>query len=623
MGVTFSCPLADMDDLESRFEAALVRSISFDDGDIRFNGQDLENSAMKSYGSGKIIFEGSLSFKGRELETLFSFKTPTADAENDMFLSSPTVKNGDNGDQLPRFDHLSENKLDSSTLKPETHRYQAALKLQKVYKSFRTRRKLADCAVLVEQRWSKLLDFAELKRSSISFFDIERPETAFSRWSRARTRAAKVGKGLSKDKKARKLALQHWLEAIDPRHRYGHNLQFYYAKWLHCESKQPFFYWLDIGDGKEVNSERCPRSKLHQQCIKYLGSSERQAYEVTVENGRLVYKQSEKPLDTTGGPIDAKWIFVLSTSKTLYVGQKCKGKFQHSSFLAGGATLSAGRLVVQDGILKAVWPHSGHYLPTEENFEEFVSYLKEHNVDLTNVQKSPTEEEEEALFNIERRSSIPLRADLSEDVEGLAQENSGSREQNSNSAANCEPASLKSSRHEFGSNIAKLDIPKRADMFDIFKTEAFLPSLRGQPSSSLLEPPESSSEDGYETAEESFLTEEDFMVSKLNLFGEDEEDEKPVPKEKIMKRIDSHKTMNSYQLAQHLSSKWSSGAGPRIGCMRDYPSELQFRVLEQANLSPRSRHANASPHTTNRLSPSPLSKETTTGRSPLAADKMS
>ncbi|KAF5747744.1 hypothetical protein HS088_TW05G00471 [Tripterygium wilfordii] len=505
MGVTFSCPLADMDDLESRFEAALVRSISFDDGDIRFNGQDLENSAMKSYGSGKIIFEGSLSFKGRELETLFSFKTPTADAENDMFLSSPTVKNGDNGDQLPRFDHLSENKLDSSTLKPETHRYQAALKLQKVYKSFRTRRKLADCAVLVEQRWSKLLDFAELKRSSISFFDIERPETAFSRWSRARTRAAKVGKGLSKDKKARKLALQHWLEAIDPRHRYGHNLQFYYAKWLHCE----------------------------------------------------------------------------------------------------------------------IWPHSGHYLPTEENFEEFVSYLKEHNVDLTNVQKSPTEEEEEALFNIERRSSIPLRADLSEDVEGLAQENSGSREQNSNSAANCEPASLKSSRHEFGSNIAKLDIPKRADMFDIFKTEAFLPSLRGQPSSSLLEPPESSSEDGYETAEESFLTEEDFMVSKLNLFGEDEEDEKPVPKEKIMKRIDSHKTMNSYQLAQHLSSKWSSGAGPRIGCMRDYPSELQFRVLEQANLSPRSRHANASPHTTNRLSPSPLSKETTTGRSPLAADKMS
>lgn len=62
-------------------------------------------------------------------------------------------------------------------------------------------------------RW-KLLDFAELKRSSISFFDIEKHETAISRWSRARTRAAKVGKGLSKNGKAQKLALQHWLEAV-------------------------------------------------------------------------------------------------------------------------------------------------------------------------------------------------------------------------------------------------------------------------------------------------------------------------------------------------------------------------------------------------------------------------
>ena len=28
---------------------------------------------------------------------------------------------------------------------------------------------------------------------------------------------------------------------------------------------------LDIGEGKEMNLEKCPRSKLLQQCIKYLG----------------------------------------------------------------------------------------------------------------------------------------------------------------------------------------------------------------------------------------------------------------------------------------------------------------------------------------------------------------
>lgn len=76
---------------------------------------------------------------------------------------------------------------------------------------------------------------------------------------------------------------------------------------------------------------------------------ERKAYEVVVEDGRLFYKESGKPVETTK---DAKWIFVLSTSKTLYVGQKNKGTFQHSSFLAGGATLSAGRLVAEDGVLK-------------------------------------------------------------------------------------------------------------------------------------------------------------------------------------------------------------------------------------------------------------------------------
>jgi hypothetical protein len=36
------------------------------------------------------------------------------------------------------------------------------------------------------------MDFALLKRSSVSFFDIDKPETVISKWSRARTRAAKV-----------------------------------------------------------------------------------------------------------------------------------------------------------------------------------------------------------------------------------------------------------------------------------------------------------------------------------------------------------------------------------------------------------------------------------------------
>lgn len=31
------------------------------------------------------------------------------------------------------------------------------------------------------------------------------------------------------------------------------------------------FHRLDLGDGKDINLNECPRSKLQQQCIKYLG----------------------------------------------------------------------------------------------------------------------------------------------------------------------------------------------------------------------------------------------------------------------------------------------------------------------------------------------------------------
>lgn len=43
-----------------------------------------------------------------------------------------------------------------------------------------------------------------------------------------------------------------------------------------------------------------------------------------------------------------------------------------------------------------------------------------------------------------------------------------------------------------------------------------------------------------------------------------------------------------------LRLKWSTGAGPRIGCMREYPSSLQFQALEHVKLSPRSLGANDS-----------------------------
>ncbi|KAL4310304.1 hypothetical protein GQ457_01G040570 [Hibiscus cannabinus] len=323
------------------------------------------------------------------------FKKRDYDEDNNVVFGEKPVKL-----ELPAPDNVSDsggyNGVDSCAEEAEVNA--AATKLQKFYKSYRTRRNLADCAVVVEELWWKALEFAALRRSSVSFFSSDKSETAVSRWARARTRAAKVGKGLSKDVKGQQLALRHWLEAvsqlyrilIDPRHRYGHNLHFYYDVWFESASSQPFFYWLDVGDGKGVSLDKCPRLVLHRQCIKYLGPKEREAYEVILEKGKLIYKQNKEAVNTREG---SKWIFVLSTCRVLYVGEKVKGLFQHSSFLAGGATVASGRLVVHHGTLHAVWAYSGHYRPTQDNFMELCSFLEEHHVDMSNVKKCPVDDD--------------------------------------------------------------------------------------------------------------------------------------------------------------------------------------------------------------------------------------
>ncbi|WVY99904.1 hypothetical protein V8G54_025974 [Vigna mungo] len=352
---------------------------------------------------------------------------------------------------------------------PDSQLELAAIKLQKVYKSYRIRRILADCAVVCEELWWKDSVITAC-RCSTSHFDPDKSETtAISKWARARMMAAMVGKGLSKDDKAQKFALRHWLEAIDPRHRYGHNLHFYYEVWFRSLSYQPFFYWLDVGDGKKVELKACPRRDLQDQCIKYLGPKEREAYEVIVEGGRLVYKESKNLVHTTE---ESKWIFVLSLSRVLYVGRKNKGHFQHSSFLAGGATIASGRLVAQHGVLQAIWPYSGHYRPTEKNFMEFISFLEEHSVDMTNVKKDAVDED------------VPPS----------------------------QPANDEELAFEYMDG--KVDV--------------------------------NANKNGKEKVEEGSVHEN-----------------KP------------------------MSSKWSTGVGPRIGCVREYPTKFQVQALEQLNLSPR------------------------------------
>jgi hypothetical protein len=245
------------------------------------------------------------------------------------------------------------------------------------------------------KRW-QAMDYARLNHSTISFFDYSRPETAVSRWNRVSLNASKVGKGLSIVDKAQKLAFQHWIEAIDPRHRYGHNLHKYYEEWCKADAGQPFFYWLDVGGGIDLDLNECPRSKLKQQCIRYLGPQEREEYEYVIIEGKIVHKLTGKFLHTMHGSEGTKWIFVMSTFKKLYAGLKKKGRFHHSSFLAGGATLAAGRVIVDNGVLKTISAYSGHYRPSDDSLDTFLGFLRENAVNLDNVEVHKASEDSDS-----------------------------------------------------------------------------------------------------------------------------------------------------------------------------------------------------------------------------------
>ncbi|KAK1365356.1 IQ domain-containing protein IQM3 [Heracleum sosnowskyi] len=105
-----------------------------------------------------------------------------------------------------------------------------------------------------------------------------------------------------------------------------------------------------------------------EQCIKYLGTQQREHYEYVV----------------------------------------VEGGFHHSSFLAGGATLAAERLVINNGTLKSISAYSGHYRPTDERLDSFPLFLKDNGVNLDEVRKASEDAENKDDGTLSRDGSAEV-----------------------------------------------------------------------------------------------------------------------------------------------------------------------------------------------------------------------
>ncbi|KAG1701823.1 hypothetical protein DVH05_010315 [Phytophthora capsici] len=224
---------------------------------------------------------------------------------------------------------------------------------------------------------------------------------AVARWQQIRSRIGQLTRGINciRHQNGFGASILHkdfWLEALDTQHRYGFNLRAFHKAWKHeMEEKKEscinedssFFHWLDYGNGKNLDLPECTQQQLRTTRVEYCNAEQRKKYElefvlneddeITVQyaSSRCVVHTDER----------SKWIFVLDISGRMYLGRKRKGRFHHSSFVSGAPILAAGKIIIKNGIILAIEPHSGHFKPRLENLLGLCSMLVNHGVNIDSV----------------------------------------------------------------------------------------------------------------------------------------------------------------------------------------------------------------------------------------------
>lgn len=71
-------------------------------------------------------------------------------------------------------------------------------------------------------------------------------------------------------------------------------------EWKKSDTNENFFYWLDYGEGKDLDLEDRPRSRLDTESVRYLSKEERQYYMVSIDKaGRFYWAKNGELVSTS------------------------------------------------------------------------------------------------------------------------------------------------------------------------------------------------------------------------------------------------------------------------------------------------------------------------------------
>lgn len=247
----------------------------------------------------------------------------------------------------------------SPALLSDDERVKAAELIQRNYRGYRTRRQLNGLGIDASTRWTEAIREMQYRNvtnpqpryawktasagpSSVApemartdtLSQPPKPSTAVQNWKKAGQIVRRAGEDEASidstededmpeeqreemrrlraerravsQKSAKMMDLPYFLELVDHHHRYGSHLRAYHEVWKKADTKENFFYWLDFGDGRSVNTEKCSREVLDRDQVRYLSREERLHYLVQFDDeGRFCWAKNGARIETTNGYKDS------------------------------------------------------------------------------------------------------------------------------------------------------------------------------------------------------------------------------------------------------------------------------------------------------------------------------